>query len=114
MQLDPAQVRAQAEYLFPHAKTFDPLGGWHRVVRLANSASRQELRGDALLALDMRCAAEMLLLFCEDLADRGHGPALPAPAPHGPLQDRISVSAAVRGQTLLEFSLLTPPRSSWP
>lgn len=75
-----------AEKLLLRAKALDPLGPWSRVTRQAPPKYQDKVRGPSLLALDMRRAAEMLLLFAEDLGDP-----LPARTVVAvPVNDRIS------------------------
>jgi hypothetical protein len=54
-----------AGWLLRAADSFDPLGDWLDVVRVATPSRWERLRGDALVALDMRIVSE-LLLACHD------------------------------------------------
>jgi hypothetical protein len=90
--ITPADVQASAESLLFRAHTFDPTGGWSRLIRRAPDRGWKTLTGDALVALDHRLAAEVLLLFYEDVAQRHAAPPLPVLprlAWH-PLLERIS------------------------
>ncbi len=73
----PENVRAFAEWLLHRAHTLDPTGDWSRLIRRAPDRGWKTLTGDALIALDHRLAAEVLLLFYEDLAGRNAAPPLP-------------------------------------
>jgi len=59
-----------AEQQLLHANSLDPLGPWARLVRHAKPDYQKKLKGLAMLCLDLRTAAEMLLLFAEDLGER--------------------------------------------
>jgi hypothetical protein len=99
LDVAPEEVRAYAESLLHRAHRLDPTGDWSRLIRRAPRRAWKTLTGDALVALDHRLAAEVLLLFYEDLALRGKAaplPDLPGVAWH-PLHDRIS---AKRGEEL--------------
>lgn len=82
-----AEVVGHAEHLLSRAKWLDPLGPWNRVVRHAKPMHQEKLKGLALLSLDFRVGAEMLLLFAADLGE---------PMPMGdrtfwaPTDDRLS------------------------
>jgi len=56
-----------AKHLLSHAMTTDPLGSWYQIIQQAHPATWSELRRDALLAMDCRIAAEILLRLVEDL-----------------------------------------------
>jgi hypothetical protein len=60
-----------AEFLLRRARSLDPLpDSWMRLISRAPRKTRDDLTGTALLAMDYREAAEILLLYCEDQA--GH------------------------------------------
>lgn len=86
-------ARRDGEWLLLRAHSLDPVGNsWSRLMRRAPSRAREELKGTALSALDYRIAAEILLLFYEDLAARGQAEPLPD-MPHNswhPLHERLS------------------------
>lgn len=90
--IDAAFARNFAERLLMHAKRIDPLGTWARLVRRSIPKAWETLNGDALIAHEMRLAAEILLLFYEDLASKGAADPLPVidGGWHHPLLDRIS------------------------
>ena len=68
--LAPESLAWTAEALLRRASSRDPLGKWYDLIRLATPATWSGLRGDALLAMDYRIAAEILLRGLDDL-DRG-------------------------------------------
>ena len=80
---DPATVLARlnrdstdllrlADNLLLGARRSDPLGNnWSELLRRAPQRTWDDLSGDALIALDYRIAAEILLLCYEDMAERG-------------------------------------------
>lgn len=77
LQISPNEARKFAERLLSRAHTLDPTGDWSKLITRAPSRAWKSLRGDALVALDHRLAAEILLTFVEDLASRGAAEALP-------------------------------------
>jgi hypothetical protein len=105
------EVRQQAEGLLLSAGFHDPLGDWHRLIRLGRPAWWAKLRGDALVANDQRVAAEILLLFYEDLVEAGHSEPLARGGSriHHPLDDRLGVSRAELDDTLTSFGLSPYP-----
>lgn len=64
----PEDLAKVAESLLHTASSFDPMGSWYDLVRLAHPDSWQDLRGAALLAMDYRIAAEILLRCLDDIA----------------------------------------------
>jgi hypothetical protein len=69
---DPADLLRSADILLFGARRCDPLGhNWSELMRRAPQRTLDDLSGDALVALDHRIAAEILLLCYEDLAARG-------------------------------------------
>ena len=67
MQATPEQLAGYVERLLRAADSMDPLGGWLQVVRLAPHRWKL-LQREALVALDQRIAAEILLQFLHELA----------------------------------------------
>lgn len=67
------QMRKDAEFLLlMRAHRRDPVGDdWSQLMRRAPAKSRKYLKDAALIAMDDRIAAEILLRFYEDLALRG-------------------------------------------
>ncbi len=82
-----AGVRTLAEQQLLSAKSLDPLGPWARLVRHAKPSYQEKLKGIPLLCVDLRTAAEMLLLFAEEL-----GESIPTgdAAFYHPVNDRLS------------------------
>ncbi len=106
-----AELLNQAEHLIRTANGFDPLGKWHRVTRISRPERWDDLRFDALLAQEHRIAAEMLLLFHEDLERMGHARPLPPVSNrfHEARHDRLEATARERGDTILDFGLIDRP-----
>lgn len=111
LNLEPDLLLRQAERLLGHASTFDPLGDWHRVVRIGDPRRWEGLRFDALVAVEHRIAAELLLQFCEDLKTAGTETILTTkPGRVRSLErDRIVVDGRERAATLLGFRLTSTP-----
>jgi hypothetical protein len=63
-------IATAAETLLLRAKSIDPMGQFYELVRQAHPTTWAGLRGDALLAMDYRVAAEILLRTLEDLGSR--------------------------------------------
>lgn len=86
-------VREAAEGLLSAASYIDPLGDWYEVVRLGRPRKWEKLRLAALLAMEHRIAAEMLLLFYEDLVAERAAPPLPEipGRVYHPLDDRLKI-----------------------
>jgi hypothetical protein len=59
------------------ADSVDPLRDWLDLVRQVHPDKWQRLRGDALMAIDLRIAAEMSFRFLEDLQRAAGSPAFP-------------------------------------
>ncbi len=69
---DPTDLLRSADDLLLGARRSDPLGhNWSELLRRAPQRTWDDLSGDALVALDDRIAAEILLLCYEYLAARG-------------------------------------------
>jgi hypothetical protein len=108
-----AQARQYAEWLLLRASHIDPVGrSWSQLMRRAPRRAWKELKNDVLLAMDYREAAELLLLFYEDLAD--HGQAEPLPTNFGmswhPLRERLSYRKDTLDQNLMELGISPHPR----
>lgn len=112
LTLSPDRFVAQADHLLFHAGQFDPMGSWHRVIRIGSPGRWHELRNEALLAMDYRIAAELLFLHYEDLVKHGAADPLEPPSgfykPHG---DRLAVDFRERGETVMDFELSQRPRA---
>ena len=101
----------QAERWLFDAHHFDPLGDWHEVVRLSDWRHWEQLRYDALDAMELRIAADMLIHYYEDLAEVGTAeplPDLPTNFFH-PRYDRLKVTYSERAKTLQRFRLFNSP-----
>ena len=105
------QLVTRAEMLLSQAKHIDPLGKWSQVVRSGDARKWDELRYGALLAHEYRVAAEMLLKYVEDEAERGRAEPLGPPSTRfwEPRLERLSVSSRERATALMEFRLSTKP-----
>lgn len=110
-EIGPEVLLRQAEDLLMQARFFDPMGEWHQVVRAGATNRWEDLKFDALQAMDWRVAAEMLLLFYEDLAEQGLAEPLPEPTEMwGPSrQDRLKVDYLGRSEALQRFRLDNAP-----
>lgn len=108
-----AQVRQDAEWLLLRAHRLDPVGdSWSRLMRRAPSRALEQLKDAALMALDDRRAAEILLLFYEDLAARGEAeplPDIPRVAWH-PLLERLSDRDRTLDEDLMHLGISPHPR----
>lgn len=107
----PERIRAEAERLLTIASRIDPLNAWLPLIRLCRPEKWERLRGDALIAIDHRIAAEILLRFYDDLVDAGVAPALPQIprfAPH-PLQERLKGDRNALDTVLMDFGLSPQP-----
>jgi hypothetical protein len=90
-----AQISQDAEFLLlMRAHRMDPVGNsWSQLMRRAPAKSRKHLKDAALIAMDDRIAAEILLRFYEELALRGHAEPLPdisGTMSWHPLHERLS------------------------
>ena len=89
------QVLQDAEELLSHARRIDPVGAdWSQLIRRAPVKARKYLKDAALQAMDLRIAAEILLLFYEDLAQHNKAEALP------PIVERLSYRPGHSTRTL--------------
>jgi hypothetical protein len=108
-----AQARQDAEWLLLRAHSIDPVGGtWSSLMRRAPRDSWKHLKDAALSAMDYREAAEILLRFYEDLADRGEAEPLPD-IPHvawHPLHERLSYRPDTLDQDLMSLGISPHPR----
>ena len=104
-------LQGQAEALLSGARLFDPLGEWHRVVRIANPRRWQDLRNDALLAHEQRIAGELILHFLEDQAALGRYPQLPPVSKmwREARHDRLIIDQRERAETVMDFGLSDRP-----
>jgi hypothetical protein len=110
----PEQLKAAAYQLLSHAHSIDPQQRWHRLARLADPERWGELRGLALAANDHRVAAELLLLFYEDLVELGGAPPLEQLPPRHQrvwhqLDERLATDRHELDEVLTEFGLSPHP-----
>jgi hypothetical protein len=101
----PGQIRDDAEWLLLKAERSDPVGHrWSRLMRRAPSDARKELTASALMAMDHRIAAEILLRCYEDFAQSGKG------EPLHTLHERLSYRAQTLDQDLADLGISPHPR----
>jgi hypothetical protein len=88
--IDPPGVLNHAEALLSRARRLDPSGQWSRLIRRAPKKKWESLTGDLAASIELRVAAEILLLFYADLGEEL--PDLPTDTSRGwhPLDERIS------------------------
>ena len=101
----------QADSLLSDAHSFDPLGDWSQVVRIAFPERWADLRYDALIAHDYRTAAELFLRYAEDrarIAGTDSVEELPTAAFH-PRQERLRVDDRERATTVMRFGVSDRP-----
>jgi hypothetical protein len=111
----PAQLaRQDAEWLLFRAHDIDPVGDdWSRLMRRAPARSRKYLKNAALVALDARIAAEILLRFYEDLALCGQTEPLPDVSKaqfFHPLHERLSNHPETLDDDLVRLGISPHPR----
>ena len=108
-----AQARQDAEWLLLRAHHIDPVGSaWSQLMRRSPRKAWKDLKNEALLAMDYREAAELLLLFYEDLAQHGVAqplPVIPDKSRH-PLHERLSYRHKTLDQNLMELGVSPHPR----
>jgi hypothetical protein len=110
-----AQAREDAEWLLLQAHHVDPTGSsWSQLMRRAPRRAWDRLKDAALLAMDYREAAELLLLFYEDLVAHGAAEPLPELPRIGgiwhPLVERLSYRKDTLDQDLMELGVSPHPR----
>jgi len=111
----PQQIRQDAESrLLTRAHHRDPVGDeWSQLMRRAPAKSRKYLKDAALIAMDDRIAAEILLRFYEDLALRGQAESLPdisGALYWHPLRDRLSYRGGTLDGALTDLGISPYPR----
>jgi hypothetical protein len=107
------QIRRDAEWLLMTAQALDPVGRrWSMLMRRAPSDAWKEVTGPALMAMDHRISAEILLRFYEDLAHRGVAEPLPEIPPRAshPLHERLSYRPQTLDQDLVDLGISPHPR----
>jgi hypothetical protein len=111
LRTTPEAIVDAAERLLSAAEFIDPLGDWWDVIRFGRRDRWERLKHEALLALDHRISAEMLLRFHEDLA--AHGVTRPIGAPprrsYHPRHGRIPRGDAGLEAAVTEFGLSSHP-----
>lgn len=108
------QAKLDAEWLLEVAYAIDPLKEeWSYLVRHAPQRAREKLARPALRANDCRVAAEILLLYHEDLASHGATDSLPeisrSDVRH-PLHERLSAKPHGLDEDLQSLGLSPHPR----
>lgn len=83
LRVEPAWLKDEAARLLLRAAGIDPLGAWHELLREADPDQLRLLRGDARSAVDLRIAAEILLLYYECLVASRRASRLPDSGPRG-------------------------------
>jgi len=108
------EVRRDAEGLLTRASGLDQYGAeWSQLIRRAPAKARKDFKDAALQAVDLRIAAEILLLFYEDLAGRGQAEELPDPTGQlgwHPLAERISFRSQTLDENLDDLGVSPHPR----
>lgn len=107
----PAEILEEARRLLFRAWSIDPLRGWVDLVRFVGSSRWKKLRGDALLAIELRIAAEMLLRFHEALHRAKAAPPLPTRQSRvrDDLDDRLKFDPDELDSTLAAYGLSPRP-----
>ena len=109
------QISQDAEFiLLMRAHRLDPVGDdWSQLMRRAPAKSRKHLKDAALIAMDNRIAAEILLRFYEDLALRGQAEPLPdlsGTMGWHPLHERLSNRKDTLDEALTDLGISPHPR----
>ncbi len=108
------EARDDAEFLLNSAHSIDPLGSsWADLVRRSPRDSWNSLKDSALLAMDLRQTAEILLRYYEDLSSLGHAAPLPdfnQKLVWDPLVDRLSSRRGTLDQRLMHLGISPHPR----
>jgi len=107
--VDADEAYRRGEQLLMRARSIDPLGPWHHVVRHGDRRSQDRLSGDARLALDHRRAAELMLLFAGDLDGKLRALAPPTRVGH-PTDDRLSRHGEALDEALIDLGVSPHPR----
>jgi hypothetical protein len=97
--------------LLREADRSDPLGSWSEIVARGNPATWRRLRLDALMAMDLRVAAEILLRYHDDLVAAKRTKPLPEMPPRtaGPFNSRLRRRGRLDA-LLMGFGLSPHPR----
>ncbi|MCU1387458.1 MAG: hypothetical protein JWL72_796 [Ilumatobacteraceae bacterium] len=104
-------VHGQAEMLLLAARNVDPLAEWSPLTGHASSEARHKLKGAALVAVDLREAAELLLQLYDDLPDAQLSTAMPSRIGTywQPLHERLKRPRAERDRILNDLGLTPFP-----
>jgi hypothetical protein len=108
-----SQSREDAEHLLVRARRIEPVGsGWGKLMRRAPHKNWRDLKDASLIAMDYREAAEILLLFYEDLASRNEAEQLPVIPKMGwhPLHERLSCRDNTLDENLMQLGISPHPR----
>ena len=110
----PSKIKHLADTLLMQVGNFDPLIKWHSLTQFIYPNKLDELRGDALLAVDYKIAAEMLLRFYEDLVELKIANPLPSIPPLGPsiYQKRLNPTHRILDKldsVLMDFGISPHP-----
>jgi hypothetical protein len=113
IEYDAEQASSDAQWLLLAANHLDPMGDWSELVKYADPRRWQSLRGDVLAALEHRIAAEILLLFIDELTTRGASD--PIPKLRGnfwhPMVERLSYKPKTMDQVLDDLGVSPHPRA---
>ena len=109
--LDAEAFVATAEQLLAQAKFLDPLGRWYDLVRQAHPSTWADLRGAALLAMDYRIGAEVILRAVDDLGrkDLSNAPPRTGRSVAAVLDDRLMPEPALLDAALTDRGLSPHP-----
>lgn len=107
----PAELQKAAEGLLWTAHTRDPMRNWLDLLAEVGPDKWERLRGDARLAVDLRVAAEILLRYIEELAEKGFADPLPDIPPRAthPLNERLRPRPAELDAILTNYDLSPHP-----
>jgi hypothetical protein len=111
LEWDAEDIRQTAEGLLSTAYDIDPLRDWEELSRLVRPSKWKKLRGDALVAIDYKIAAETLLLFYEDLIKAEVASPLPDTSYKAfhPLQIRLKTDRQELDRVLMDYDLAPNP-----
>ena len=107
----PEKVKEAAKQLLWIAHCADPLDDWIDLVRLIRPEKWQRLKGDALIAMDHRIAAEIILHFYEHLVQKGVAEPLEESSQHwrGPFDGRLKTDRKELDSVLMEYGISPQP-----
>jgi hypothetical protein len=111
LKWEPERIRKAANYLLATADGIDPLNDWVELIRLFHPGKWEKLRGDALVAMDHRIAAEILFKFYDDLVKEGLAEPLEQSQKffRGPYDGRLETNRHELEGTLMEFGISPQP-----